>query len=60
MIKSMRIRWAWLVAHLREMRNTCKVLFGKPGGNRLPGRLRHRREFNINTDLEKISFGAVD
>jgi hypothetical protein len=29
MIKSRRMRWAWLVAHMGEKMNVCRVLEGK-------------------------------
>jgi hypothetical protein len=31
-IKSRRIRWAGHVTPMREMRNACKILVGKPKG----------------------------
>jgi hypothetical protein len=31
--------------------DACRILIGKPEGNRPPGRHRHRREDNIKMDL---------
>jgi hypothetical protein len=31
-IKSSRMRWAGHVTRMREMRNVCKILVGKPAG----------------------------
>jgi hypothetical protein len=41
-IKSRRVRWAEYVARIREMRNSYKMLFGKPEGKRPLGRPRRR------------------
>jgi len=49
-IKSRKIRWAGLVAQMREMRNAYKILVGKPEWKRPLGRLRHRWEDNIRRD----------
>jgi hypothetical protein len=46
------MKWVYHVAPMREGRNSCKVLAGKPKGNRPFGRSRHRRD-NIKMDLEK-------
>jgi hypothetical protein len=35
MIKLRRMRWAVHVARMGSMKNTCKILLGKPEGNRL-------------------------
>jgi hypothetical protein len=37
-IKSRRMRWAGHVAHIGEIRNTYKILVGKPEGKRPLGR----------------------
>jgi hypothetical protein len=42
MIKSRKMRWAGLVAHMREKRNAYRVLVGKPEGQRSLGRYRVR------------------
>jgi hypothetical protein len=49
-IKSSRKRWARNVVFVEEIRNTYKILVGKPDALR-----RHRRvcEDNIKTDLKK-------
>jgi hypothetical protein len=42
MIKPRRMRWAGLVARMREKRNTYRILVGKPKGKRPLGRPRRR------------------
>jgi hypothetical protein len=37
----------------REEGNVCKILIRTPEGKRSYGRSRHRREDNINIDLNK-------
>jgi hypothetical protein len=37
-IKSRRMRWAGHIAHMGEIRNAHRVLFGKPEGKRPLGR----------------------
>jgi hypothetical protein len=51
MIKSRRMRWAGHVARMGEKRNACRILVGKPEGNRPVGPPRHRRVDNIKIDL---------
>jgi hypothetical protein len=51
MIKSRR---AGHVAHMRERRNACRVLVGKPKGKRPLRRPRHRWEDNIKMDFREI------
>jgi hypothetical protein len=43
-----------------EMRNTYKILVGKPEGKRPFGRPRRRWEYNIRTDLTWIGWDVVD
>jgi hypothetical protein len=42
MTKSRRMRWAGCAEHMGELRNTYKILVGKPEGKRLLGKLKHR------------------
>jgi hypothetical protein len=42
MIKSRRMRCAGHVAQIREKRNACRILVGKPEGKRPLGRPRQR------------------
>jgi hypothetical protein len=42
----MKYEWVGHVAHLREMRNGCRVLVGEPEGNRSLGRSSHRWKDN--------------
>jgi hypothetical protein len=53
-IKSRRMRWAGHVALMIEMRNTYRILIGKPEGKRPFGRHRSRWENNIRMDLREI------
>jgi hypothetical protein len=39
---------------MRENRNTCKILVGKPDGKRQLGRPRHKWEDNIKENLKEI------
>jgi hypothetical protein len=43
-----------------EMRNTHRILGGKPEWKRRLGRLRHRREDNIKIDRREIGLKGVD
>ena len=54
MIKSRRLRCAWLVARMEDGRSAFKILTGKPIGKRPLGRPRRRWEDNIRMDLEEI------
>jgi hypothetical protein len=40
-IKSTRIRWVEHVAYMGEIKNTRKILVGKPEGKKSLGRPRH-------------------
>jgi hypothetical protein len=42
------------------MRNTHKILVGKPEGKRPFGRYRHRWEDNIRIDLREIGWKGPD
>jgi len=53
-VKSRRMSWAGHVARMGEGRGVHKVLVGKPEGKRPLGRPRHRREDNINMDLQEV------
>ena len=48
------MRWARNVARMGERKGACKVLAGKPEGNRPFGRLRRRWEDNIKMDLQEV------
>jgi len=41
------------------MRNTCKILVGKPAGRRQLGRTRHRWEDNIRMVLWEVGWEFV-
>ena len=43
-----------------ERSDVCRVLVGKPGGNRPLGRPRHRWEDNIKMDLQEVECGGMD
>jgi hypothetical protein len=49
-----RMRWVGQVVWMGEMRNTHRVLVGKPEGKRLFGRHRHRWEYNIRRYLKEM------
>jgi hypothetical protein len=59
-IKSRSMRWAGHVVHMGEMRNSYKILVGKPKGKSPLGKLRHKREGNIKVDLKEIGRDGVD
>jgi hypothetical protein len=43
-----------------EIKNTCKILVGRPNGRRPLGRMRHKWEDDIKIDVREIWFGGVD
>jgi hypothetical protein len=47
------------LARMGKMRNAYKILIGKPGGKRPPGRTRSKWEDNIRLDLRKICLRIV-
>jgi hypothetical protein len=59
-IKARRMRWAWHVARMGEVRGAYNILVGRPEDRRPLGRSRHRSEDNIKMDLREIGFGDVD
>jgi hypothetical protein len=63
LIRMAKSRWARLVklvARMREIRNSCLFLVGKPEKNAGLGRPRCRWEGNIIVDLRKIGCEDVD
>jgi hypothetical protein len=42
------------------MRNSYRILVGKPEGKRPLGRLRHRWEDDIKIDIREVGWGDVD
>jgi hypothetical protein len=48
------------VARMGEEKKLCKVLVGKPEGQRPLGKPRHRWEDGIRMDLREIGLGGVD
>jgi hypothetical protein len=52
MNKSRRIRWAGHVARMREKRNACRILVGKPEGKRPLGTPRNGWVDNIKWILK--------
>jgi hypothetical protein len=57
-IKSGRIIWAGNVMHIVEIKNTYKILVGKPGKKRSLGRHRRRWEDNITMNIERNRVGG--
>jgi hypothetical protein len=47
------------IAHIREIRNLYKILFGKPVGKRPLGRPSHGWEDNIEMDLKELGWDGV-
>ena len=56
-IKSRIMRWVEHVACMGERRCVCRILMGKPEGNRPLGRLRRRLEYNIKLDIQEVGWG---
>jgi hypothetical protein len=54
------MRWVGNVARTGEMRNTYKILVGKPDGKRQLVRPRRRWEDNITVDLRSRGWEVVD
>jgi hypothetical protein len=54
------MRWAVDAARMRENRNACRILVGKPEGKRPLVRSRRRWEDNIKMDLREIGWGGMD
>jgi hypothetical protein len=48
------------VARVREIRNACNILVGKPEGKRHVGRSRYKCEDNIKMTLTEIWWEGVD
>jgi hypothetical protein len=59
-IKARRMRWAWYVTRMGDVRGAYNILVGRPEGRRPLGRPRRRWEDNIKMDLMEIMFGDVD
>jgi hypothetical protein len=53
------MRWARHIAHMGEIRNTYRILVGKPTGKRSLGRPRRRWKDSI-MDLREIGWEVVD
>jgi hypothetical protein len=58
-IKSRRLRWAGLVARMRDRRGAYRVLVGKPKGRKPLGRPRLRWECNIKMDLREVGWTGL-
>jgi hypothetical protein len=54
MIKSMRMRLVGHLARMGKKRNACRILVGKPEGNRPLGRPRRRWKVGTKMDLKEI------
>jgi hypothetical protein len=49
-----RMRWAGLIARMREKRIAYRLLVGKPEGRRPLGSRRHRWVHNVRIDLGEV------
>jgi hypothetical protein len=49
-IKSRRMRWVGHAEYMGEGRGVCRVLVGRPEGQRPEGRPRHRWEDNMKME----------
>jgi hypothetical protein len=54
------MRWAGHIVQRAQMKNSYRLLVGKPEGRRPLGRPKHRWVDNIKMDLEEIGWGGVD
>jgi hypothetical protein len=54
------MRWAGHVAQMKDKRNACKLLVGKPEGKRPIGRPGGRWVDNVKTDLRGIGWNVMD
>jgi predicted small integral membrane protein len=54
------MRWAGHVVRIGKGRGVYRVLVRKPEGRRALGRPRHRREDNINMDLQVVGCVGMD
>jgi hypothetical protein len=59
-IKSRRIRWAWHVARMREMKSAYNIFVGKRQGKSSLGRPRRRWKDSNRMDLSKIGWEGVN
>jgi len=59
-IKSRRMSSVGHVVSMGERGGVCRILVGKPEGNRPLGRTRHRWEDNIKMDLREVGCGGMD
>jgi hypothetical protein len=53
------MRWAGLMARLRDRRGAYRILMGRPEGKRQLGRPRRRWEDNIKMDLQEVGWGGM-
>jgi hypothetical protein len=58
MNKSRRTRWPGDVARMRALRNTCKILTGKPESKGTHGRPKHNRKVILKHILRKQDGGV--
>jgi len=48
------------VARMGDKRDACRVLVGRPEGQRPLGSPRHGWEDNIKVDLQEVGWGGMD
>jgi hypothetical protein len=59
-IKSRRMRWAGHVTCIREGRDVCRILVGRPEGKRPLGKPRRSWDDNIKMDLREIGIDGAN
>jgi hypothetical protein len=59
-IKLRRMKLLWNMACMKEKRNACGVLLGKPDGKQPLKRSRHRWENNIKNKFKEVGCEGMD
>jgi hypothetical protein len=54
------MKWTGHEARLGEVRNTHRLLLGRPEENTPLGRLRCRRKNNMKQDIKEVGWEGVD
>ena len=59
MIKSRKLKWTENIARISEDMSAFNMLTGKPSGNKLIGKSRHRWEDSIRKNLKEIVVDTI-